>query len=626
MFRSGRLTKGEPLMRCMLRWFTPLLPVILLISACQPLLIPAAVYPSLELRGHVSGSALAVAVQGDYAYLGFSYELVVLDIADRSNPQWVTSLPIPANDIALAGDYAYVVGRDGFTVVDINDPTQPQLLGHLTSEETAASVIVAEGDAYFVEDRRLHQVDITGPTHPKIKSTLTLSSRIEQLAVADGYLYLSSYSGLHVLAISDQAQPSEVCLIETNGYTSGAAIANGYAYFVSREVLHIVDITTPGACHPIAQIAFPGMVSELIVVDNIAYLVNGSRGLRVWNLANVQEPVELGIYPVPLAVALTIQDGYLYLADCAEGLQIFTTVDPAHLPVVGVFTPVGAATDLAVTGDYAYVTAGFTNNIHQIAVADPAQVHTIRRHLTNAEVNGLNLADDALYLMMDAGLQVIDLATPDTPVMANLYPIINPTIQNLWHVVVNYPYAYLGDINGNVWIINLAEPTSVIDAPSYTALGNVGAMALVDNYAYLPAPGLGVRILEVAATGELTQVGLYGTTETIYQIAVARGDVYIVGPQGLSIVDVREPSAPTLVYHDAIMGVAHDLAIAGDYVFIATDNDGLQALDITNPAQPITVATFATPDCARKVVTANGRIYVTARFGGLYIFTLITAP
>lgn len=626
MFRSGRLTKGESLMRCMRRWFTPLLPVILLISACQPLLIPAAGYPSLELRAHVSGSALAVAVQGDYAYLGFSYELVVLDIADRSNPQWVTSLPIPTNDIALVGDYAYVVGREGFTVVDISDPTQPQVRGHLTSKETAPSVVVAEGDAYFVEDRRLHQVDIADPTQPQVKSTLTLSSRTEQLAAADAYLYLSSYTGMHVFAISEQTQPSEVCLIETNGYTSGAAIANGYAYFISREILHIVDITNPGACHPIAQIAFPGMVSELTVVDNIAYLTNGSRGLRVWDLANVQEPVELGIYPSTLAVAHTVQDGYLYLADCAEGLQIFTTVDPAHLQVVGSFTPLGAATDLAVIGDYAYVTAGYTSNLHQIAVADPAQVHTIRCHLTEGAVYGMALADDALYLMMDKGLQVIDLATPDEPEDADFYPLINPTIQNLWHILINYPYVYLGDTSGNVWIINLSEPKPVIDTPSYTALGNVGAMALVDNYAYLPTQGLGVRILEVAATGELTQVGLYSTTETIYQIAVAHGYAYIAGTRGLAIVDVQEPSAPNLVHHHATAGVAYSVTIAGDYALLAAGKAGLQVLDISNPAQPVTVATYVTPDCARQVVSANGLIYVTDRFGGLYIFTLITAP
>ena len=87
--------------------------------------------------------------------------------------------------------------------------------------------------------------------------------------------------------------------------------------------------------------------------------------------------------------------------------------------------------------------------------------------------------------------------------------------------------------------------------------------------------------------------------------------------------------SPTLVYHATTIGAAYDLAIAGDYAFIDAGSAGLQALDITNPAQPVTVVTYVTPvtpDCARQVVSANRLIYVADQFGGLYIFTLITAP
>lgn len=84
--------------------------------------------------------------------------------------------------------------------------------------------------------------------------------------------------------------------------------------------------------------------------------------------------------------------------------------------------------------------------------------------------------------------------------------------------------------------------------------------------------------------------------------------------------------SPTLVHHVTTIGAAYDLAIAGNYAFIAADSAGLQALDITNPAQPVTFVTYVTPDCARQVVSANGLIYVADQFGGLYIFALITAP
>ena len=615
-------------MRSLKRTVFGLLLVCLFASACQPIGISAGSagqHPSLYLRGHVSGAALAVAVQGNYAYLGFSYELVVLDIADRSHPQWVTALPLPATDIALAGHYAYVVGRDGFTVVDIAEPTHPQLLGHLTSAATGASVVVTESDVYFVEDHRLHQVDITDPMQPQIKHTLSLPLPIEQLAVADGYLYLSGYDGVHVLAIAKQTLPSEVCFIETGAYTSGVAVANGHAFFVSREVLQVVDMMNPEACHSSHQIAFLGMVVDLRVVDNIAYLVNGSRGLRVWDLADPQTSVEIGAYPAHLALSLVVQDGYLYVVDCNEGLQIFAIADPAHLQLVGVFTPLGAADKLVVSSTYAYVAAGFPSHLHQIAVVDPAQMHTIRRHLITDQVYGLALAGETLYLTVDGGLQSIDLAAPDEPKTLARYSLSDPTIQKLWHVAVNQNYAYLGDNAGNVWLVNLAEPTRVIDLTTYRALGNVAAMALTATFAYLPYQGAGVRILKVAANGQLTQVGLYTTPETIYKIAVAQGYAYLAGPQGLSIVDVHDPTIPLLVGHYALPDVAYDVAIVGNYALVAAGGAGLVVLDVATPAQLVVVATYGTLDYARQVVSANGLIYVADRLGGLSILAL-TVP
>lgn len=613
-------------MRFMHGWFMRLLPILLLAGACRPLLAPATRYPTLELRGHVSGAALVVAVQGDYAYLGFSYELVILNIADRSNPQWVTSLPLPTNDIVLAGDYAYVVGKGGFTVVDIADPTQPQPLGHLTSKEIAVGVVIAAGDAYFVEDRWLHQVDIADPTQPQIKRAIRLPSRAEHLAVADGYLYLSSLAGLHLFAIAAQAQPSEVCFIKTESDTSGMAVGNGYALVSSGKTLQVVDISTPMACHTVAQIEVAGWVSDLAVANDTVYVANGTSGLSTWDITDPRLPVAIGTYATGgLALTVTVQDGYLYLVDCNEGLRIYAIDDPPHLTAIGSFTPLGITANLVVVGAYAYMTAGMPLNLHQIDLTVPAQIHTVQSYRTTEAIYGLAEADEWLYLLTALDLQIIDISTPTKPLTVRVYPIADPTLQNLWYVVANRTHAYLGDNIGNVWVVNLAEPPRPIAAPHYTTLGHVGAMALVDGYAYLPSQGVGMRILDVAATGELTQVALYPTTDLINKIAVAHGYAYMAGPQGLSIVDVREPHTPSLVRHYATPWGIYDVEIVGNYALIAAGGAGLQVLDISHPAQPVVVATYVTPDCARQVVSANGLIYVADRLGGLYIFALTMA-
>lgn len=154
---------------------TMILWTILGALACRPIYDTTGQRPPLQLLGHVAGSALTVTVQDKYAYLGFSYELVVLDIADPTNPRWVTALPLPTNEMALAGGYAYIVGRNGFTVVDLHNPAQPLILGQLPSAETAAGVALVGTDAYFIEGRHLHQVDSSDPARPRLLRTLTIT-------------------------------------------------------------------------------------------------------------------------------------------------------------------------------------------------------------------------------------------------------------------------------------------------------------------------------------------------------------------------------------------------------------------------------------------------------------------
>jgi hypothetical protein len=84
--------------------------------------------------------------------------------------------------------------------------------------------------------------------------------------------------------------------------------------------------------------------------------------------------------------------------------------------------------------------------------------------------------------------------------------------------------------------------------------------------------------------------------------------------------------APTLVRHIPTAYPIYDIEIVGNYALLAAGGAGLQVLDITEPAQPVVVATYVTPDCAHQVVSANGLIYVADRLGGLYILALTTAP
>lgn len=613
-------------MRNLPRWLTLLVTLSLCASACQPLPVAPPPGPGLTLQDHISGAALAVAVQGDYAYLGFSYELVVLDLADQGHPQWVTALPIPTNAIALTESYAYVVGHHGFTVIDIAEPTQPQLRGALPTRETAVGIVVAGDAVYFVEGRQLHQVDVTDPTHPQLKQTITLPSRVVHLTGAGSYLYVSSYGGLHWFARTAASQLAERCFIPTKTDVSGVAVMGQYLLFGSSNTLYVVDTAAPLPCRPSAPLTVDGWISDLAVVDTTLYMTSVSTGLSLWDMTDPQAPVASGTYPTGgLALTVTAQDGYLYLVDCNDGVQIFTIDDPQHLTLVSRMTPLGMTSHLAVVGDDAYLTAGVPLQLHRVDLHTPTRLHPVLDYITTATIYDLAQVDAQLALLTAQNLQIIAVAPPTTPRTVATYPIADPTRQNLWSVAATRTHAYLGDMAGNVWLVDLAASGQPITDPRYLGLGHVGAMTLADGYAYLPAPG-GVRILTVAANGELSECGFYPTPEQINAIAVADGYVYLAGAHGLAVIDVRAPSAPTLIRHRATRHAIVDIALVDHYALLALGPAGLQVFDIAEPAQPVVVATFVTPYCAYQVVSANDRIYVADRLGGLYIFTLSATP
>ena len=67
---------------------------------------------NVDYIGHIGGAKLAVAVQGDYAYVGEGGSLTVLDISHPTTPIVVGRtdiFPQIVQGVAVSGGYAYVV-------------------------------------------------------------------------------------------------------------------------------------------------------------------------------------------------------------------------------------------------------------------------------------------------------------------------------------------------------------------------------------------------------------------------------------------------------------------------------------------------------------------------------------
>lgn len=627
----------------MKRWLTWFLPLVLLLNGCilpstalekptnssisvvtQPgkSMNSASVKPGVQLQvlGHVGGAALTVAIRDHYALLGLSYELVVLDLADPTQPQWVTALPIPATDIALAGRYAYVVGRNSFAVVDVDDPARPLLVNTLALPDTgAAAVVVTAAYAYVAVYGDLYTIALADPTKPVIISVNRLAVRITGMATADNELYLVTDDDFQRLEISNPAQPIVLERLVDSQLTYGPVIADRMLYFGGKTALWVKEVASAAAPRAMALDTTLNWTGDMAVVDGIAYLASGYQGLHVWDITDPTQAVAIGAYPLGgLTKAVVAHGGYLYTIDCDEGLRIFDATNPTDLITVSLFTPLGISYKLAVSDAFAYVAGGFAGGLHQVALTNPMQVHTIAGHLLRSEVHDLALVDDYLFVAVDGSIGIIDLVDPVTPQVVASYPF-----PNAWAITAVGAYLYVSDPAGNLWLVDRTEPTHLTTVAAYPALGYANSMAVARGLVYIAHKDVGLRLLAMGAQGELTLVGHYPLTRTIHKIAVVNGYAYLaIGKEGLAVVDVTQPTAPRLVSRYDTPGEVRDLAVQWPYLLVADGDGGLRVLDMRDPLHLIEVANYQSCDGAYGVVSANGLIYIMQPLGGLWVLRL----
>ena len=91
---------------------------------------------------------------------------------------------------------------------------------------------------------------------------------------------------------------------------------------------------------------------------------------------------------------------------------------------------------------------------------------------------------------------------------------------------------------------------------------------------------------------------------------------------GLQAIRVADPVLPIVLAATLGPGLANDVAIAGDYAYLANHYFGLMVVDITDPTNPTSAGNQRTPDRGRGVAVAGDHAYVADTFSGLQVIDI----
>lgn len=544
--------------------------------------LPAATPADVEyvaLVGRIGGASRAIAVQGNYAYVGEGPSLTILDISAPASPTVVgktPSLPDIVRGVAIAGNYAYVAdGKHGLRVVDISIPAEPEEVGFSNTFGYA-----------------------------------------EDVAVAGNYAYVAVGGGLRVIDISTPTSPMEVGFCDTKG-AIGVAVAGSYAYVANGDDLRIVDVSTPSSPKEVGAYDIPNnFTRDVAVAGNYAYVAAYRAGLRILDISTPDHPWEAGSYNTPcLAEDVAVAGSYAYVAD-GDVLRVIDVSNP-HAPTEAGFSP-GGASAVAVAGSYAYVIASWNDGLRVVDVSTPNNPSEVGFYDAPRKIYGVTVAGDYAYVVewnygSYGDLWVVDISTRARPEVVGF----NDTPVGAKNVTVAGNYAYVAD-DSSLRVIDISNPTMPVEVGF--SPGGALDVAIVGDYAYVATGNAGLRVVDVSTPADPREVGTCDTPGSAGSVAVAGHYAYIAdGMAGLRVIDVSVPASPTKVSSYDVPGEAVDVAIAGDYAYIAEAQvwdgsqyigGGLQVVNISTPADPTAVGFYRTPGDARSVVVDGDYAYV----------------
>ena len=152
----------------------------------------------------------------------------------------------------------------------------------------------------------------------------------------------------------------------------------------------------------------------------------------------------------------------------------------------------------------------------------------------------------------------------------------------------------------------------------------------------MASSGAGLQIVDLTNPSNLVLVSSLDPGGYVSDVAVAGNYAYLAaGDDGLQVIDIRNPSQPRRVGGVDTDGSSVEVAVAGDYAYVADGdpnlqgNGGLQIIDISAPGDPQQVGLYQTDGSTVAVAVFGHYAYLLegpyqrgTKAGGLHVIDI----
>ncbi|HMB68948.1 MAG TPA: hypothetical protein VKU85_06535, partial [bacterium] len=212
---------------------------------------------------------------------------------------------------------------------------------------------------------------------------------------------------------------------------------------------------------------------------------------------------------------------------------------------------------------------------------------------------------------------VVDVSDPTNPALSHTAPTSNAAIA----VAVSGDHAFVADNSAGLHVVQVS---AIVASPPAVGVYNTPDYAndveISGDHAFVADWSTGLVILDITDPTAPTLAGTYDTAGPALGITVAGDHAFVAdGSSGLQVIDVSDPTSPTLVGTYDTPGMGLEVVAAGDHVFVADFQDGLQVLDISDPAFPALAGSYNTPGFSYGVAVAGDHAFLADGASGLQV-------
>ncbi len=264
-------------------------------------------------------------------------------------------------------------------------------------------------------------------------------------------------------------------------------------------------------------------------------------------------------------------------------LLVFAIGAAADCPnIEGAAFLINSASSVAAEGNLAVL--GSYDGFYIVEASDPAAPAVLGFFPTSAKVSAVAMDGSFIYVLLGnngGDLRVFDIGRPDAPEEVGSLQFAYCCAQG----ITVHGSQLLVSGYGGPWFIDVSTPETpqLLWSGDYSVVHDASGAA---NFALLAAGEDGLVVLDISIPSAPTVVGNYPTAGEARNVRVMGQYAIVVDDEALRVIDMAIPSAPTEVGEfDLDVGYASTLVVREQLAYLATPRR-LLLVDLCNPVNP----------------------------------------